>query len=287
MNIFIVFALLAVSTQEIPPSTAPSRAGESHALRKLNSDKKADYPDKGGPQDLQETPCNKCSNCCPEEQSHIKTKEEQAKEDSLDLLTRRYMRTTIWGVVGAWIGIVILVAQTVISRRSSQRQLRAYVMNESGSIVNIADPPITTGLNVPTDARITHPGWGPIAMIQIKNTGQTPAFRVEHWGAMCFREYPLTSTLPIKQPGGKPIYSILGPGIPSTKFLRFGPRLTDEETAALMAGTGAIYVYGDIHYEDAFKCKRSTRYRLMYHQMGGAIGVSTDLTFTEEGNDAD
>ena len=79
---------------------------------------------------------------------------------------------------------------------------------------------------------------------------------------------------------------ILGPGIIGTKLYRFGPVLTDQQIADLRVGTGAIYVYGDIGYEDAFGKKRFTNYRLMYHAFGGAIGVSTDLTFTEEGNDA-
>src|SRR5579863_7325672 len=56
-----------------------------------------------------------------------------AKNDSAaDPLTRRYMWATIYGVLGAWIGLVILICQTIISRRTSQRQLRAYVLSESG-----------------------------------------------------------------------------------------------------------------------------------------------------------
>jgi hypothetical protein len=191
------------------------------------------------------------------------------------------------GVVGAWIGIAILIWQTVISRGTNERQLRAYVVTESGSIVNIAEPEITPGQSTPTAARITHPSWGPVAVVQIKNTGQTPAFRVEHWGNICFKEYPLVSTLPSEPTGLRPMFSIVGPGISITKLLRLGPRLTLEETEKLRAGTGAIYVYGTIRYEDAFKKPRLTKYRLMHHQMGGAIGVSTELTFTEDGNQAD
>lgn len=171
-------------------------------------------------------------------------------------------------------------------RESSERQLRAYVVSEMGSICNIAPPVRTSGPTPQTDARITHPDWGPVATMRIKNAGQTPAFRVQHWGNMCFGEYPLTSILPPKDASVKPIHSMLGPGIISTKLFRFGPPLTPEQISALRAGTGAIYVYGEILYEDAFGTPRYTRYRLMHHLMGGAIGVSTDLGFAEDGNDA-
>jgi hypothetical protein len=208
------------------------------------------------------------------------------REDSLQRLTREYMIATIIGVLGAWLGVAILIWQTILSRRSSERQLRAYVVVELGRIVNVADPPAAVGLNVPTEARITHPGWGPVAFIQIKNAGQTPAFDVAHWGNICFREFPLGSALPEK-PSGSPSCSILGPSIPSTKLFRFGPRLTPTEVTDLMAGKGAVYVYGEIIYEDGFRKKHRTQYRVMYHQIGGAIGVSTDLTFCDEGNTAD
>jgi hypothetical protein len=62
--------------------------------------------------------------------------------------------------------------------------------------------------------------------------------------------------------------------------------LTPQQIADLRAGTGAVYVYGEITYVDAFGQKWLTKYRLMHHRDGGAIGVSTDLSFCEEGNEA-
>jgi hypothetical protein len=79
---------------------------------------------------------------------------------------------------------------------------------------------------------------------------------------------------------------ILGPGIAIKKRLEFGPSLTEEQIAGLRNGKLAIYVHGEILYVDAFKQKRCTRYRLMHHITGGVIGVSTDLTFAEGGNEA-
>jgi hypothetical protein len=182
-------------------------------------------------------------------------------------------------------GIIIAFFTLGAMRDASKKQLRAYVVQEMGSIVNVADPIPAAGL-VPTEARITHPLWGPVARVQIKNTGQTPALQVEHWGNICLREYPLISGLPAL-PVGKPSRSILGAGIVSTKSLTYGPPLTSQQIADLRAGTVAIYIYGEIKYKDIFRKSHFTRYRLMHHAIGGVIGISTDLTFTEEGNEAD
>lgn len=69
-------------------------------------------------------------------------------------------------------------------------------------------------------------------------------------------------------------------------MLELNPSLTAQQTAGLRAGTAAIYVYGEISYRDAFGKERLTKYRLMHHMTGGAIGVSTNLSFTHEGNEA-
>lgn len=207
----------------------------------------------------------------------------------LDPLTQRYMWATIIGVVGAWIGLVILICQTVMSRRTAQRQLRAYVLSDSSMIVNVANPvPLYAGqVLAETDARITNTAAGPGAFMQIKNLGQTPAFKVVHWGYICFRECPLNASLPARTaPPFNPPSLVLGPGQIATKMLELNPALTAAQITALRNGTGAIYVYGEITYEDAFKKSRMTKYRVMYHRMGGAIGISTGLNFCDEGNEA-
>jgi hypothetical protein len=195
---------------------------------------------------------------------------------------------------GEWIisgitSIYVLIAYLTLMaiRKSSERQLRAYVVCELGSIVNIADPiKPTSGELIPTEAARKFP-WGPIGRVQIMNTGQTPAFKVEHWGNMCLREYPLTSPLPERAKGLLKSISTIGPGIRNTKTLSIGPVLTDDEVARLRNATAAIYFYGEIIYEDAFKKRHSTRYRLIHNQGAGPVGISTDFTFTEEGNEAD
>ena len=152
---------------------------------------------------------------------------------------------------------------------------------------NVANPiPIPGQVTQPTGAEITNPTSGPVAYVQIKNAGQTPAYEVLHWGHICVRDYPLTSPLPAPQFVSRNA-SVLGPGIVATKYLFLPTPLTPLEISDLRAGNAAIYVYGEIRYKDAFGKRRFTKYRLMHHVAQGAIGVNTGLTFADEGNEAD
>jgi len=79
---------------------------------------------------------------------------------------------------------------------------------------------------------------------------------------------------------------VLGPDIISTKIRYLDNPLTAGQIADLRASTGAIYVYGEIQYTDAFKVKRVTKYRMIHNRNTGPIGVTTDLTFADRGNEA-
>lgn len=173
-------------------------------------------------------------------------------------------------------------------QESSERQLRAYVGCESGTIINVANPIALFPGQVfdPSPAQKTNPAAGCGALLQIRNAGQTPAYQVRHWGNICFREYPLVAGLPARLPHILAYPSVLGPSVFITKLLELNPALTAQQEADLRAGTGAVYVYGEITYLDAFKHEQITKYRLMYHRMGGAIGVNSTLSFTDEGNEA-
>src|ERR1035438_8929785 len=109
MYILIIASLLIVSAQSIPPNTTTGIATKEIRTSKLSSDHEADKASQAEPEKIPGTP-------------QAKTGEEQAKAESLSLLTRRYMWATIVGVVGAWIGIAVLVIQTMLSRKTSERQ---------------------------------------------------------------------------------------------------------------------------------------------------------------------
>jgi len=62
--------------------------------------------------------------------------------------------------------------------------------------------------------------------------------------------------------------------------------LSQQDITHLRNGTAAIYVYGEIGYRDAFGKDRATAFRSMHHASAGRIGISTELTFCDEGNSA-
>jgi hypothetical protein len=59
--------------------------------------------------------------------------------------------------------------------------------------------------------------------------------------------------------------------------------LIPEQIAALRDGMMTLWVYGEIHYRDAFGIDRFTRYRF---QIGGGVGIQgVNLAISEEGNE--
>lgn len=172
--------------------------------------------------------------------------------------------------------------------RTTRQQMRAFVYLESGSIYNIASPINPLASYKPTGAEVISPNEGPGAQLVIKNTGSTPAFNVVHWGAITIGPYPLVGQLPPRIHAPNMPASAIPPGGINTKGVRIpGGRLTPEQVAGLRDGTQAIWVYGEIDYRDAFRRTRTSRYRLFHNSTSGTIGISTDLTWADGGNDAD
>lgn len=196
-------------------------------------------------------------------------------------------KIAVGATIAGFLQFLALLFTIGIMVRNGRRQLRAYVMAEIGNIVNVANPDKSKGPIFKTGAELAHPEWGPIVRIQIKNTGQTPAYAVVHWAELYYREFPLKSFLPPMPLEEGLNRSPMGPGIPITKTLFFGPPLTEEQIKGLKNGTAAIYCQGIIWYRDAFLKRHFTRYRLMHGSMGGRIGVNAEFTFCEDGNDTD
>jgi hypothetical protein len=196
-------------------------------------------------------------------------------------------KIAVGATIAGFLQFLALLFTIGIMVRNGRRQLRAYVMAEIGNIVNVANPDKSKGPKFKTGAELAHPEWGPIVRIQIKNTGQTPAYAVVHWAELFYREFPLKSSLPPMPLEEGLNRSPIGPGIAITKTLFFGPPLTEVQIKGLKSGTAAIYCQGIIRYRDAFLKRHFTRYRLMHGAMGGRIGVNTEFTFCEDGNDTD
>jgi hypothetical protein len=180
----------------------------------------------------------------------------------------------------------LLVSVGSRQERTTRQQMRAFVYLDRGSIFNVPSPLNPLSIYRPTGAEVVSPAEGPLAQLIIKNTGSTPAYRVEHWGNIFVADYPLTQSLPRDKKTPTAPTSAIPPGGINTKSVKIPERLTEAEIAGLRTGTMAIWVYGEIIYWDAFRRRRVSRYRLFHNSVTGAIGVSTDLTWGEGGNDA-
>jgi hypothetical protein len=152
------------------------------------------------------------------------------------------------------------------AEETSERQLRAYVFAVAGRVRRFA-------VNEPVEIEV-----------RFENTGQTPAYGVHHTMniAMCDPPLPLHEldfTNPRKD--------AMGPRKSSSSFASFGPdyKLSQGHFAAVQSEEAAVWVYGEIRYEDAFGKPRWTKFRFIY--VGDFVtdppgGMATDT----EGNDA-
>ena len=148
----------------------------------------------------------------------------------------------IVGVVIAGCALILTSYQIWTIRDNAQRQLRAYILVDNKHI-KIDNSSNQIGIQ-----------------IDIKNFGLTPARNVSNWVCVAIREFPLASKLndyPTEKVVSKSTLA------PQGLIFRHGAAfcddpglnvraLTSDERAAIKKGQKAIYVYGEIHYDDAF-----------------------------------
>lgn len=171
--------------------------------------------------------------------------------------------------------------------KTTRRQMRAFVYLHGVSIFNVATPLNPLPIYKPTGAELVSRTEGPLVTLTIRNSGSTPAFRVIHWGQIHVGEFPLKSELPsIVKRNRNPPHSAIPPDGANTKFVRIARPLTSEEIDGLRASTIAIWVYGEISYRDAFRRKRTSKYRLFHNAQTGFVGISNEMTWAEGGNEA-
>jgi len=139
--------------------------------------------------------------------------------------------------------------QNQIAVDTAQRQLRAYVCL-SGS-------------------QITFERTLPVAQIEIKNCGSTPAYDVRQWTGIRIEAHPLSVSLDPPPQGFNMSSAIIPPN--GWHGMRVPARHPIPPHLAPLIGTpaGTIYVYGEVRYKDAFGHERFTRYRLIH---GGTEG---------------
>jgi hypothetical protein len=152
------------------------------------------------------------------------------------------------------------------AEQTAERQLRAYVMIDNAQI---------EGVRV---------GDIPSAKLIIKNSGQTPAYNVTHWCSVGYGAYPFTGIVP----GGEDEDVALPPrplapgGLIST-WADETRRLDAATMNALLYKSHAVYVVGQIRYEDAFGHRRETDFLLL---AGGPIPPDGTLGCYYHGNRA-
>jgi hypothetical protein len=147
---------------------------------------------------------------------------------------------------------------------NGRRQLRAYVFPEQANL-------IWGGSTKPT-----------VAEVVIKNSGQTPAYRLNTTVSVIVDAKPLQDDL--RLPAMPPNHTVVPPAGSYKLSIAMAKPLTDDQLVAIQKGSQAIYAFGEIAYEDAFHECRTTRYRFFYSGAGGEIGSLVGLMYLDEGN---
>lgn len=215
----------------------------------------------------------------------------QAKKDNNEEMTRnRRVEIISYVVAGATaVQAFALIITIIVMIRTTRRQLRAYVFIDTIDILNVFGnrPPQIPGQPSPEiGSWIYRPNMGPAVIMAIKNSGQTPAFNVIHYGNICIREYPLTSNLPAINIISNATRLTMSPGGITRKFVNMAHPLTAEEIEQLNTGTHAIYAYGNIIYQDTFKKNRFSNIRFYHNGTMAILGQTSAMWGCEEGNEA-
>ena len=264
MQLLVVALSIAVFTQvgakEVAPNAVPSRSSEGSSTRKLNGQQKIDGGKNADAAASPIQPTIHCPNCCPVEQPHTQTKEEEAKAVSLDRLYRRYLCATVIGVIGAFVGIVLLLWQNMLLRQSviaakqsadtAERSAtfarnavrdseRADILLEAAGIVR-AQSGVVDG-----DSRL---------MLRYKNFGRTRAKDVRFKVSMLIEGTNLpnaTQHLPTM---------VMGPGQDQTiTFETFRGCLTESTFKQIVQGKITLRFDSLVVYEDVFGGSYTTR----------------------------
>lgn len=143
----ILAIVLGVSAQETPPDTLPSATTKGGSgIGKFDSQKKAGEAQQSKTACPPIAPCQECSGCCPVKKQRSQTEAEIAKANSLDVLERRYLKAAVYGAWVAFAGLLILMVQSYLLKRSVDAALlnAQLTANTGRAVVEInLGPPLT------------------------------------------------------------------------------------------------------------------------------------------------
>jgi negative regulator of sigma E activity len=174
--------------------------------------------------------------------------------------------------IAATHAVGVAVRQADISQDTAERQLRAYV-----SVASKRRPALKIGAI-------------PEARLVVQNHGQTPAYNAWTWvaGRVMEADAALDDAMPSLPPGKE-----FGPGSKTT--IHYGQEigirghashpLTTEEWQSILQDEFRFFVWGEVHYLDAFKKRQVTKFRLDIDAETIRMRDAT-MRHCEKGNDA-
>lgn len=151
-----------------------------------------------------------------------------------------------------------------ITAENGRRQLRAYVFPDQANLV-------WQGSAKPM-----------VAEIGIKNSGQTPAYRLSTATALIVGDFPLRGDLHVPEMPDN--HTVVPPNGGYALSVPMAQPMTGDQLKAIQKGSQAIYAFGEISYIDAFEECRITKYKFYYTGAGSDIGSRLGLTYLDEGN---
>jgi hypothetical protein len=195
------------------------------------------------------------------------TQREQTKWSTSDTVA------AVSGIV-AFLQFLALIATYAVMRGTARRQLRAYTSPNSVSLWE------GTTLTPPVPGRENHPG----VVLEIKNFGQTPAFRMVSWGTLVVIE-PINEDKLVVPQLAQISAQTLPPNGTSTKTLWFDRALTTSEMEDIRQGVRLIYYHGRIEYVDVYGKARYTNFRVAYKGPFPPVGTPV-MSFSNHGNES-
>ena len=148
---------------------------------------------------------------------------------------------------------VYAVRQFGETRRSSERQLRAYVMVAAVHQTEIV------------------PGTIPTTTVRVKNFGQTPAHNIRVIIGMGFARHPFTD-MEWYSRTGEPAAKFgrsLGPEDDIRVPIDLGGTLSAEKILAMEQGKWALWLNGKVSYTDVFDEDRETEFGMFTNKLTG------------------
>jgi hypothetical protein len=217
------------------------------------------------------------------EQSPLIVRSVRSKEDAATDAADHQAQATAnrWALIfsaGAVVGAFIQAFIFIVMIRTSRRQLRAYVSVRGKDITEQGDG----------NERYIH-------SLEIRNTGQTPAKRLQVASRTCVLDHPLPLDFDfaIDPPGRNPSVLTLGTGEPTGHDSHADAVLTDLELLQIKSPDSGrrLYTYGTVHYRDVFGRKRWTDFSFFLEyrvkdEGEGRARYMISLHPTENHNDA-